>query len=374
MIDIFEKRKQDMIEELGRVVELESPSNDKSAVDELADYLAGRLRQAGAEVELSEQGRRGNHVIARWGDMDKDTILIIGHMDTVWPIGEVAERPFTVKEGKAYGPGVFDMKAGLVQVLFALEELDPAQSDNSVIVLFNSDEEIGSPTSRPIIEDLASECQAAFVLEPSVPPEGALKTFRKGVGMFEIEVTGKAAHAGADHQQGVSAIDEMSRLVLRLHDMTDYEAGITVNVGVVEGGTRSNVVAEKAVAEVDLRVSTMEQAEQMEERILSLEAEDDDAVLEITGGLNRPPMERTPLIVDLFEKAQAIGQEMGLDLKQAGTGGGSDGNFTAAKGVPTVDGLGAVGAGGHSVDEHIVLSELPKRTALLASLIKCLQI
>jgi glutamate carboxypeptidase len=366
----FEAHLDELLATLGTCVQIESPSTDKKAADKLGEWLAEQLEVVGARVEFVQQEDYGKHVVGRWGSGEQH-ILILGHYDTVWPVGEVESRPFRIEGNKAYGPGVFDMKVGDVQVLYALRCLNELGVDcnNRVTVLYNSDEEVGSPTSRPIIERLAKEADYVFVLEPSVPPEGALKTFRKGVGMFRVAVEGKASHAGADHENGVSAVEELARQILDLQAMTDYDRGTTVNVGVVQGGSRSNVVAASAEAEVDLRVTNMEEADRMEHAILNLRSYNPKAGLTIEGGINRPPMERTERIVKLFRNAQRFAEELGFEVTEAGTGGGSDGNFTAAMGVPTLDGLGGVGGGGHAENEHVIISEIPKRTALLAKLI-----
>ncbi len=369
-LSYFEERLDELVATLKTCVEFESPSTNPEASNRLAEWLAEQLRSAGASVEFVEQKQYARHVIGRWGSGEKH-ILMIGHYDTVWPVGELERRPFRIEDGKAYGPGVFDMKAGDIQIIHALRALQElgVEARNRVTVIFNSDEEVGSPTSRPVIEDLAAEADYAFVLEPSVPPKGALKTFRKGVGMFEVHVKGRATHAGADHASGVSAIEELARQVLALHSMTDYDRGTTVNVGVIQGGSRSNVVAADASAQVDLRVSTADEAERMTRAILGLTAHNPRATVTVEGGMNRPPMERSDKIVQLFQAARSFAGELGFPLEEAGTGGGSDGNFTAALGVPTLDGLGGVGEGGHALHEHIILDELPKRTALLTKLV-----
>jgi len=366
----FEARLDNILTTLGEFVGYESPSTDKTACDRLSVWLGQQLEEAGAAVELVNQEDYGRHIVGRWGD-GSGHILILGHYDTVWPLGEVARRPFRIEGDKAYGPGALDMKVGATQLLYALRGLREMGVDgkNRVTVLFNSDEEVGSPTSRQLIESMARTADCVFVLESGALPNGDLKTFRKGVGMFHVVVEGKASHAGARPEEGVSAIEELARLILRLHAMTDYETGTTVNVGVVEGGMRSNIVAERATADVDLRVTTTEKAAELETGILGLTPDDKRIKLTITGGINRPPMERTNAVANLFSRARNVALQLGFDVGEVGSGGGSDANFTAALGVPTLDGLGGVGTGAHAKGEYLFVSKIPERTAFLAKLI-----
>ena len=363
-----------MLALLRRLVELESPSTDKTATDRLGDVLAEELGASGAQVTHLPADRHGNHVRAVAGDSPDDgQILVLGHMDTVWEMGTLQAIPFRVENGIAYGPGIFDMKAGLVQLVFALRALRETKRDpQRIVALINSDEEIGSPSSRPDIENEARRSRVALVLEPSLPPDGSVKTFRKGVGEFQLNVKGRPSHAGLDHEKGVSAIEEISRQVQLLHRMTDYKKGITVNVGTIRGGTRSNVVAADAHAEIDLRVSTAADAEEIQKKILGLRPILKGAEIKVTGGIDRPPLERSPGVVDLYQKARALAAELGFDLGEGSAGGSSDGNLTAALGVPTLDGLGPMGDGAHAESEHVIVSDLPRRTALLARLLETL--
>jgi len=319
-------------------------------------------------VERLPQAAFGEHLLISWGKSDRQ-LLLLGHMDTVWPLGEVQHRPFRVFQDRATGPGAFDMKGGLVIALFAVMalrdlNLKPA---HRLVFLFNSDEEIGSLTSRPFIEEEAQRSEAVLVLEPS--RENALVTWRKGVGRFELEVQGVASHAGAAHERGVSAVQELAHQVLRLESMTDYERGTTVNVGVVEGGSKVNIRPASAWAAIDLRVLTAGDGHRMTEAILGLQPANPDTTLIISGGMNRPPWEASPASEALFERARRVGAALGLDLWPAGTGGGSDGNFTAALGIPTLDGLGVVGEDAHALTEWVDLTSLPRRAALLAELV-----
>jgi len=369
LVQYFHERLPQLLDELRECVELESPSSDKQACDQLASWLGMKLVDAGAEVEYIRQSDYGKHVVGRLGSGDGNT-LVLGHYDTVWPVGEVNRRPFRIEGNRAFGPGVFDMKIGDIQILAALRALADLGigTRSRVTVLFNSDEEIGSPSSRRVIEQLAAEADHVLVLEPAEPP-ASLKTFRKGVGAFHIRAEGVASHAGADPEKGASAIEELARQVLKLHGLTDYERGTTLNVGVIRGGSRSNVVAAEAEADLDLRVTSAVEGERMVDLILGLTPFDSRVQLTVEGGLERPPMERTPGIVALYHRAQKLARELGFDIDEAGSGGGSDGNFTAAWGVPTLDGLGGVGGGGHALSEHIVVDEIPKRTALLTRLL-----
>ncbi len=361
-----------MVGLLRQIVELESPTHDKSAVDRMGAFLTEQLAGLGAIVERVSQSDCGDHLIARLpGPTGQPPALLLAHMDTVWPVGTLATMPWREEDDKVYGPGAFDMKGGIVIGIFALKAISDLslKLPRPVVWLCTSDEEIGSPTSRPLIEEEAQRSACALVLEPAVPPDGALKTSRKGVGRFTIRVTGKASHAGAAPEEGVSAIGELARLILELHDLTDYQRGTTVNVGVIAGGTRSNVVASEARAEVDLRVTSSKEGERLVAIIRGLRAQLPGAQVNVTGGMNRPPMERKLAIASLFERARHIAAELGLALKETGTGGGSDGNFTAALGVPTLDGLGAVGDGGHALHEQVIVESLPQRAALLAALL-----
>lgn len=368
ILDYLHTQKQGIIRDLELLVNAESPSLDKPLLDKCVDLLAGLFtRLIDGKARILPESERGNHLLVEWGE-GEEQILIIGHYDTVWPAGQ---RPFRIEGDKAYGPGIYDMKGGLIQGIWALKALQELKKVNKrVVFLCNSDEEIGSPTSRPIIEEEARRSKLVLVLEPSIAPLGALKTWRKGIGIFNLEITGRAAHAGSDPEKGISAVEELARQIIKLHAMNDFAKGTTVNVGLMEGGTRSNVVAARARAEIDLRVSTQAEADRVVPAILGLTPIIQGTTLKITGGMNRPPMERSEKTEILFKKAQNIAETIGLKLYEGGTGGGSDGNFTAALGVPTLDGLGAVGDGSHAAHEHVILSTLPVRSALIALLIE----
>jgi glutamate carboxypeptidase len=368
ILDYLQESQEAMTRTLERLVMLESPTNERGAVNAVAGFLVDAFGGLGATVERLPQTAFGDHLRVTWGQGDRQ-VLLLGHMDTVWPVGETEHRSFRVDRNIATGPGVFDMKGGLVIGLFAVTALHelglpPA---HRLVFLLNSDEEVGSYTSRPFIEEEARRSDAVFVLEPS--REEALVTWRKGVGRFELEVQGRASHSGAAHDRGVSAVQELAHQVLQLEAMTDYDQGTTVNVGVVQGGSKVNVRPATAWANIDLRVTTAQEGQRMTEVILGLRPVNPDATLIVSGGINRPPWEFTSQGDDLFQRAKRVGAALGLDLWPAGTGGGSDGNFTAALGVPTLDGLGVVGNDAHALTEWVDLASLPRRAALLAELL-----
>ncbi len=363
-----------MFETLKELVELESPSSDKQALDRFSARLAELWRAVGAEVEVLRQEKAGDHLLVRVaGAGGEKPLLLLGHMDTVWDVGEIKRRPVRVEGDKAYGPGIYDMKGGHVQALYAVQALKALGRGprRPLTILCNSDEEVGSRTSRPPIEAEARKSAAVLVLEPA-NADGSLKTWRKGTGAYRVRAIGRAAHAGADPEKGISAIHELAHQVLALQALNRPDTGTTVNVGMIQGGTRSNVIPAEAVASVDVRVMNMAEGEGLDAAFRALAPRLPGASLEVTGGLNRPPMERSAGNVALYEKARALALELGLEIGEGGTGGGSDGNFTAAIGLPTLDGLGAYGDGGHAVTEHVVLSALPRRAALLARLLETL--
>lgn len=363
----------EMLAVLKQAVELESPSDDKSAIDRLGAYLKQQFEAAGGTVQFVTQKDAGDHLKAEFAGEGGKPVLLLGHFDTVWPLGTLQKMPFRVTDGRAFGPGVYDMKAGIIMMIFALRALrESGASHRPVIVVLDTDEEVGSPTGRPLVEASAKNCEAVLVLEPSQTIRGFLKTARKGVGDFTVRVKGQASHAGVDFEKGHSAILELSRQLLEIGKFTDLERGITVNPGVISGGTRTNVVAAEAVAEVDVRIARIADGGDLEKKFLSLKPFDQGCTIQVTGGINRPPMERTPGTVRLFGIAKEQGAALGMSMEEASTGGGSDGNFTSALGIPTLDGLGAVGEGAHAMNESILIEELPRRTALLAALIRSL--
>ncbi|HYN08442.1 MAG TPA: M20 family metallopeptidase [Vicinamibacterales bacterium] len=348
----------------------ESPSTDRTALERCAGVLASRLADAGASVERVDAGASAAHILADWAG-GGPPVLLVGHFDTVWPVGQLARMPLEEKDGKLFGPGVLDMKAGLAIGITAARLLVsevPAASRPRVRLLATTDEEIGSATSRAAIETLARESAAVLVLEPALPG-GAVKTARKGVGEFELVVDGISSHAGADPGAGASAVHELARQITAIAGLSDPGRGLTVNVGVVEGGTRSNVVAERARAWIDVRIARIEDAAHIEHALAALRPADARVKLTVTGRINRPPMERTAGVARLYDMAKDVARGMGRALAEGATGGASDGNFTAALGIPTLDGLGAVGDGPHALHEHVVIKELAPRTALVAGLL-----
>jgi len=352
------------------LAEIESPSTDRAALERCAVRLAAACRETGARVRREAGAPTADHVVAEWPGQGRP-ILLLGHFDTVWPVGQLARMPVRQVDGRLHGPGVLDMKAGLAIALTAMKVLAagvPESARPPVTLLATSDEETGSATSRPVIDALARASAAALVLEPAIPG-GALKTARKGVGEFEVRAHGVAAHAGADPSAGASAVHELARQVAAMTALADPAAGLSVNVGVIEGGTRSNVVAELARAWVDVRVSGGADGARIEAALNALRPLDPRVRLEVSGGINRPPMERSPGVAALFALARDVARSWGEHLTEGATGGASDGNFTAALGVPTLDGLGGVGDGPHALHEHVIVDVLPRRAALLAGLL-----
>ena len=358
-----------LLQLLRQLVEIESPSDDKAAVDHANDLVAGWVEALGGSIKRHRQRAFGDVLELRFGPArsKRSRVLLLGHLDTVWPVGTLAKMPWREADGKVFGPGILDMKVGVMMALEAIRILRDLDVQRPVTLLLNSDEEIGSPISRPITEKIAQQCAAVLVLEPA---QGlAYKTARKGVGHFDLRVTGVGAHAGVDFEAGHSAIREMARLVETISNFTDPSKGRTLNVGVIAGGTRSNVIAAECTAQVDARIVKASDARTVERLMRSLRVTDPACKLEVTGGVNRPPMERKPGTIALFKQARKLGAEIGLNLQEASTGGGSDGNFTAALGIPTLDGMGAVGAGAHANHEHIVRAHLVERTTLLTAML-----
>lgn len=368
-LDYLVDQRAEMVDLLRRVVSYESPSREKALVDELACYLATELSGIGADVEMLEQSDGGNHLRASWGK-GPERVLVLGHMDTVWPRGEIARRPFRIEGGKAYGPGVYDMKAGLVLFFFALKALvasgkGPARK---IVFLCTSDEEIGSGTSRAVIESEARKSAFVLVAEPAAGAQGAAKVSRSGWGMYDITVTGRSVHAGNDHRNGINAVEELAHQILKLQAMTDYSVGTTVSTGETRGGIGYNVVPDLATAKVDLRARTGKELAAAQARILGLTPFLKGAGITVAGGINRQPMEATAANVELYRKARQFACELGFELDGVHAGGVSDGNLTSALGVATLDGLGAVGDGAHAIHEHVCLEALAPRAALLARL------
>ena len=358
-----------LLETIEALVVLESPTTDKAAVDRCGGELASRLEGIGGRVSRLPRSDRGDHLLAEFG-CGTSQILLLGHFDTVWPVGQLQRMPLMRSNGRLHGPGVFDMKAGIAIGMLAtraLLETGDALS-RRIVMLWTTDEEVGSATSRAAIEEEARRSDAVLVLEPSLPG-GAVKTARKGCGEFELVVRGVAAHAGIDPSKGASAIHELARQIVLVQKLQDLDRGVSVNVGTISGGSRANVVAEGARAAVDVRAPTAADAAQVDAAFRALHPVDGRTTLIVSGGLDRPPMERTDQVVRLYEQACAVARELGQTLGEGSTGGGSDGNFTAALGVPTLDGLGALGDGAHALHEHVDVDSLADRAALVAGLI-----
>ena len=366
------RRKQAALLELTEaLVRAESPSAEKAAVDACITVAAERARALDGRIKLHRQCQHGNLLEARFGPRRKepaDRILLLGHLDTVWPVGTLETMPFRLRDGKLSGPGVLDMKAGAAMAFTALEMLaETGLLQKEIVLLLNSDEEIGSPVSRPVTEQIAAGCAAVYVLEPA---QGlACKTARKGTGKWRIDIHGLAAHAGVDFENGASALRELARVIETVSGWTDLKRGLTVSVGVAGGGTKTNVIPAHAFAEVDVRIARKADGARMEKKFAGLRAVDRRCALTVTGGIDRPPMVRTAGTALLYRRARALAGELGFVLDEAATGGASDGNFTSALGIPTLDGLGAVGAGAHAAHEHLLVEHLAPRTALLAALL-----
>jgi glutamate carboxypeptidase len=361
-----------LIETIEALVRLESPTDDKAAVDRCGGELSSRLQAIGGRVTRLTRTQRGDHLLAEFG-CGSHQLLILGHFDTVWPAGQLERMPLRKESGRLHGPGIFDMKAGIALAMLAVRAVleTEVSSAHRIITLWTSDEEVGSHTSRQAIEDEARRSEAVLVLEPSLPG-GALKTARKACGQFELVANGVAAHAGVDPAKGASAIHELAHQIMQVQRLSELSPGITVNVGTVAGGSRANVVADQARAVVDVRASSSDEMRLVEERIRTLTLRDPRVRLEVSGGFERPPLERKGGVVRLYRQACDIARELGFELGEGSTGGGSDGNFTAALGVPTLDGLGAVGDGAHALHEHVDVESLPARAALIAGLLASL--
>ncbi|HEX6322888.1 MAG TPA: M20 family metallopeptidase [Vicinamibacterales bacterium] len=352
------------------LVRLESPTTQKAMVDACGAMVAELMREIGGAVDIVEQPEAGNHVRGVFGEGPMRALLL-GHFDTVWDVGTLARMPIVEHSGRLSGPGIFDMKGGLAIALQAIRALRHAGWPDGleVVCLWTSDEETGSATSRALIEREAKAAKAVLVFEPGLAG-GEVKTARKGVGQFVVTVTGVSAHSGIDPGAGASAVHALARLITSLEALNDLPRGISVNAGVVRGGTRSNVVAETAEADVDVRVARAEDAPAVTRALQALSVDDPRIRVRVSGAINRPPFERTEGVAALYGMAREVAREIGFDLGEGATGGASDGNFTGALGVPTLDGLGAIGGGAHATDEHIVIAMLPRRAALAAGLLR----
>jgi glutamate carboxypeptidase len=393
-LEYFKERRDAIVSTIREFVELESPSDSPAAANRAAEAIAEKFSRLGGELRFHRATNFGSHLQVNFAGKSAKPLLLLGHYDTVYPLGTLASMPCRVDHNKLTGPGALDMKSGIALMLHAIAALQdwhkqdwhkedwhkqdsssPTQSGNSglprpVTVFLVSDEEVGSSSSRAITEALAKRAAAVLVLEPSYGRLGAVKTARKGVGDYLVKVTGKAAHAGLDFEKGANAIRELARQIEKISSFTDLKRGLTVNVGMVSGGSRTNVVPAEAAVQVDVRIARLKDAARIDKKMRGLRPFNRKCKIEISGGINRPPMERTVGVAALYAQAAAIARELGWKLGEAAVGGGSDGNFTAGLGIPTLDGLGGVGDGAHAPHEHILISELPRRAALLASLIE----
>jgi glutamate carboxypeptidase len=358
-----------LLEFIEALVAIESPSDDPVAVNRCGAQLASRLEALGGRVTRISSSTAGDHLRTSFGSGARQ-ILLLGHFDTVWPLGTLQHMPLKREGGKLHGPGVFDMKAGIGLATLATRALlDRGALENTqIVMLWTTDEEIGSATSRALIEAEAARSEAVLVFEPSLPG-GALKTSRKGVGQFDMITRGVSAHAGLDPGKGVSAIRELARQIIAIDDLQDPANGVTLTVGVVSGGTRANVVPAEARATIDARAVTRADADRVQRTMHGLKAQLPGASVDVSGGFDRPPLERSAAIVKLFEQAKAVAAEIGITLEEGSAGGGSDGNFTAALGIPTLDGFGAIGDGAHALHEHVDIDALVPRAATIAGLL-----
>jgi glutamate carboxypeptidase len=372
-LQYFESQQGALVETIREFVQIESPSDDKAAADRMGSLLAERFASLGGRSKLHRAEEFGDNIqIDLPGAANQAPVLLLGHFDTVYPLGTLANMPCRLAGERLHGPGVLDMKAGIALMLFAIEALQTWHGTlpKPITVFLVSDEEVGSSSSRKITEDLARQSAAVLVLEPAAGLRGAVKTARKGVGEYTLTVQGVAAHAGLDPGKGHSAILELSRQIAVISKLNDLKSGVSVNPGVIRGGTRTNVIAAEAVVEIDVRIKMAKQAAALDRKLHALKPFDRHCKLRMEGGINRMPMERNAGVATLYKKAQAIASQIQWPLDEAAVGGGSDGNFTAGMGIPTLDGLGAVGEGAHAVHEHIVVSELPRRAMLLAGMIE----
>ena len=369
----FESRQDSLVQTIREFVDIESPSDSKLDADRMGALLALKFQALGGRARIHRAENYGDNIQIDFPGRDhRKPVLLLGHFDTVYPLNTLSNMPCRIANGRLHGPGVLDMKSGIALMLYAVEALQSWHGSlpRPVTVFLVSDEEVGSYSSRKITEALARKSAAVLVLEPAAGLGGAVKTARKGVGEFKLTVEGIASHAGLDPSKGHSAILELARQIAALSKLNNLGQGLSVNPGVIYGGTRTNVVAARAVVEIDVRIKRARQAALLDRKLRALKPFDKSCKLTMEGGINRMPMERTPGVAALYEKARAIAAHIDWPLEEAAVGGGSDGNFTAGIGIPTLDGLGGVGDGAHAVHEHIIISELPRRALLLAAMIE----
>ncbi|WP_251551130.1 M20 family metallopeptidase [Neobacillus muris] len=372
MSERVNEKMEEMLELLENLVNIDSGSYFKQGIDQVGAILSSEYKSLGFDVHVHPQENRGNNLVIRHPDAVAPKVMIAAHMDTVFPIGTAKQRPFRVDGNYAYGPGVVDMKASLVSVLFAMKTLMESQDEayKNVEIVLNSDEEIGSRHSRTLIEEVGKGKEFALIVE-AAGKNGSIVTQRKGGARYKIKVKGVPAHSGSDHEKGRSAIEEIAHKTIKLHKITDYDKGITVNVGLIKGGTSANTIAPIAEAEVDVRITKLEQIKAVEQKIQEICSDPTikGTKIEVAGQLNRPPMVKTEKSNQLIRIVQEIGKELGIKIKEEFRGGCSDGSFTSCMGIATVDGMGPIGGNGHRDDEYLEISSLPVRTALLAETI-----
>jgi glutamate carboxypeptidase len=372
-LQYFVERNESLVQTIRKFVEIESPSDNKRAGDRMGAVLAKSFESLGGRAKIHRTEDYADNLQIDFPGRDgAKPVLLLGHFDTVYPMGTLASMPCRIVDGSLHGPGVLDMKSGIALMMSAIEALKSWHGTlpRPVTVFLVSDEEVGSSSSRKITEDLARQSAGVLVLEPAAGLRGAVKTARKGVGEYQLTVQGVAAHAGLDPGKGHSAILELSRQIAAISKLSDLRHGISVNPGVIRGGTRTNVIAAEASVEIDVRINEVKQAKALDRKLRALKPFNKHCKLRIEGGINRLPMERTEGVAALYKKAQHIAREISWKLEEAAVGGGSDGNFTAGLGIPTLDGLGGVGEGAHAIHEYIVISELPRRALLLAGMIE----
>ena len=376
LLQELEKETDGILKTTKELVEIESPTTDRQACNRLTAYLQTRLEGLGMIVRRISVPDFGDHIAAEFpGDSQGDPgIFVLGHYDTVWPVGELSKRPVSLEENRMTGPGIYDMKSGIALAIHAIDYLkrENIPSKLPIRMLWNSDEELGSPTSRSLIEAMAANAKYVLVFEPGDLPGGEVNTFRKGVMEYRIDVRGRSAHAGADHEKGLNANCELARQVLHLEALTDYQSGTTVNVGVITGGTRSNVVAEYAHAKVDIRTASARETNRIQQVLENTTPEREGFDLTVTQLKFRPPLERHATVVELYHKARQVAQDLNLELPERFSGGASDGNFTAAMGKATLCGIGAVGDGAHAVHEFIAVDWIARRMAIIVGLLSTL--
>jgi glutamate carboxypeptidase len=373
MKGFLQTKETEMLSLVEKLVNIDSGSNYKKGIDEVGGILKDAYEELGFVVDVIEEPENGNNMVITYRDSKEPTMLAVAHMDTVFRMGTAGERPFTIKEDRAYGPGVIDMKASQVSLLYALKALKESNPEalEKIQIVLNGDEEIGSHTSRPIIEKYAEGKKYALIMEPA-RKDGSLVTARRGAGRYSVYVTGKGAHSGIEPQNGISAIEELAHKIIKLHALTNHDEGISVSVGLIEGGESVNTIAPSAAAHVDVRITYAEQAEVIDRKVREICASSDIAgtTIKLEGGINRPPMVKNDQTIQFLEIIKETGAELGLTITDVSTGGGSDASFTSAMGVSTIDGLGPVGGNAHSVDEYLEIPTLLERTSLLAEVIR----